>query len=130
MNSIGSGIFFPICALPFSALIILFSFFKEHVSSKETKIYGLMIIVNFCGLILELLCTPASLVYNDFSFISNLIYKLYLIYLVVWTSLFTLYIRYISKGNDKYYNFVNKFILVFNLIVALIIFLLPIEKKP
>ena len=34
----GSGIFFPIAAIPFSFLVTILFFVKGHIESKETKI--------------------------------------------------------------------------------------------
>ena len=97
----GSGIFFPICAIPFSLLILILFFNKEHVNNFETKLYKVLIVLNFLGLIIEILCTYASLIYNDYPYISNFIYKSYLIYLLYWTGLFTFYIYKISNKQTK-----------------------------
>ena len=70
----GSGIFFPLCALPFSILIILLFYIKGHVKSKETTLYQVLIISNFLGIIIELLCTFASKIYNTNLLLSNFIY--------------------------------------------------------
>ena len=74
----GSGIFFPLCALPFSIVIIILFYAKGHIRTKETIIYQVLIISNFVGLIIELLCTYASLVYNTNPLLSNFIFKAYL----------------------------------------------------
>ena len=87
----GSGIFFPICAIPFSIFIIVLFYVKGHIESKETKIYKVLIISNLVGLILELLCTYASSIYDSNRLISILIYKSYLLYLIVWISTFAYY---------------------------------------
>ena len=71
----GSGIFFPLCAMPFSLSIIVLFYVKGYAKSKETKIYSVLIISNFLGLIIELLCTYASMIYLQYSNISTIIYK-------------------------------------------------------
>lgn len=128
---IGDGIIFPLCALPFSFLIVVLFFKKEHINSEETRIYKWLIILNFLGLLIEISCTFASLIYNDFTFISNFIYKLYLAYLIAWTSIFTYYIYRISSQNDdkkavkvKLY---EKILIFFICACVLIAFALPIE---
>ena len=67
MTDIGSGILFPLCALPFSILVLLVFLLKEHIHSRETEMFKSLIIVNFIGLLIEILCTGASFIYNDFS---------------------------------------------------------------
>ena len=123
----GSGLFFPICAIPFSILIIILFFAKEHIESKETKIFKVLIISNFLGLIIELLCTYASFIYDTTRVLSVIIYKLYLFYIVVWISTFAYYIYSIVKEDLK----INKkrYILFFTyyIVVFLILLFLPIE---
>ena len=74
----GSGLFFPLCAIPFSILIIILFFAKEHIESKETKIFNVLIVSNFFGLIIEIMCTYASFIYDTTRILSVIIYKLYL----------------------------------------------------
>ena len=57
MIFVGTGIFFPLCALPFSIIIVTLYFAKGHVKNKETSIFGTLIVSNFIGIIVELLCT-------------------------------------------------------------------------
>lgn len=124
----GSGIFFPICALPFSFLTMALFFFRGHIKNEETRIYSYLIVSNFVGLILELLCTFASIIYNEHMLISNIIYKSYLAYLITWVGLFLSYVQSISTKIDKDKNKNFKILLRILLGIELaIVFLLPIE---
>lgn len=124
----GSGIFFPICALPFSFLTILLFFVRGHIKNEETRIYSILLIVNFVGLIIELLCTFASVIYNEYPFISNMIYKMYLTYLITWIGLFLSYVQSISTKNETQKNKkLKQFLRILLLIEIIIIFILPIE---
>ena len=123
----GSGIFFPVCAIPFSLLILFLILRKEHIVSFETNIYKSLVILNFVGLIIEILCTYASAIYNVYPHISNIIYKAYLIYLISWTEIFTLYIFKISTTNEKISKRANLLITLSSLIVYFFIYVLPIE---
>ncbi|MBR3209527.1 MAG: response regulator [Bacilli bacterium] len=97
----GDGLFFPICALPFAFLIVVLFFNKDHINSEETRIYKWLIVLNFFGLLIEISCTFASYIYYDYTYISDFIYKLYLAYLISWTSIFTYYIYRISSHDDR-----------------------------
>ena len=123
----GSGLFFPLCAIPFSILIIILFFAKEHIESKETKIFNVLIVSNFFGLIIEIMCTYASFIYDTTRILSVIIYKLYLFYIVVWISTFAYYIYSIVKDDLK----INKkryiLFLVYYIVVLLTLFFLPIE---
>ncbi len=124
----GSGIFFPICAIPFSIFIIVLFYVKGHIESKETKIYKVLIISNLVGLILELLCTYASSIYDSNRLISILIYKSYLLYLIVWISTFAYYIFSVTKQNE---NEIKKKryipIVIYYIFMIIILCVLPIE---
>ncbi len=93
----GSGIYFPLSALPFSIVLVMLVFIKKTIISKETKIYKALVIINFIGLILELLCTYASIIRTSNYILSDFILKSYLVYNVVWTYILTIYVCYISK---------------------------------
>ena len=122
----GTGIIFPICAIPFSILINVLFIKKEHADNYETKIYKLLIILNFIGLILELLCTVGSLIYSQYPIIASAIYKTYLIYLISWTGLFTYYVYKISinKEAKKIWKSLAGMI---SILSCIFVYILPIE---
>ena len=123
----GSGIFFPICAIPFSITVILLFYFKGHVKHVETRIYEVLIISNFIGLIIELLCTYASSIYNDYSFISNIIYKGYLLYLIIWISTLVYYIYCVTKKEVEYNPNRYKYFFIYYLVNIIFLTVLPID---
>lgn len=123
----GSGLFFPLGALPFSILIITLFYSKKHIDTKETKIFGCLVTSNLIGLILEMLCTPASLIYNSQPLISNFIYKFYLLYLVFWISTFAYYIFSITRNELKLQKERYKIFLLYYVIMAIILSILPLE---
>lgn len=126
----GSGMFFPISALPFSVLIAIVFFFKKHVESVETKLYGWLIITNFIGLIVEILCSFAATIYDVHTLVSTFILKTYLVYLITWLTLFLVYIYKISH-TDQYmakYKMKNRWLVSIIFVVSvLMIYILPIQ---
>ena len=123
----GSGVFFPLSAIPFSILIIVLFFIKGHIDSKETRIFTVLVVSNFFGLIIELLCTIASMIYLSHPNISIIIYKSYLFYLIIWVSTFAYYIYSVVRNelqvNRKRYTIFG----IYYLIIAIILLLLPIN---
>jgi len=81
-------------------MIILF-YVKKPIKSIETKIYKYLIVTNFFGLILELLCTFAAYISGTFPLLSDFILKTYLVYNILWTSILTIYVYYISFPKEK-----------------------------
>ena len=124
----GSGIFFPISAIPFSILIIFLFFKKGHVNNIETRIYHKLILSNFVGLIIEILCTYAAMIYDSYPLISDIIFKSYLLYLITWTGYFAVYIYVISRKDNKRMSRRDKsFISFLYLVTTTLIYYLPIE---
>ena len=74
---IGSGIFFPISAIAFILIIVINLLVKPNINSVETRLYKVIAITNLFGLILELLCTVASMIRFSHPLLSDLILKLY-----------------------------------------------------
>jgi len=126
----GSGIFFPLCALLFSFLLVIIFFTKKHIKTFETKLYGFLILSNFVALNVELLCTYAALIYNNNKFLADIILKSYLACILTWAFVFTMYIFYISHP-EKYFENKRKklfnFCIIFYIIMIVINYFLPIE---
>ena len=97
----GTGIFFPLCAIPFSIIISILFFTKKHIKTKETMLFGTLIVSNLIGLILEILCSYASDIYETNQLLSNIIYKSYLLYLIFWISTITYYVYSMIKNENK-----------------------------
>lgn len=79
----GSGIFFPICALPIIIIILVIFNSKKHVQNLETKIYNYLIITNLVGLIIEILCAVACRYYTTYPVTSYFVLRSYIVYLIL-----------------------------------------------
>ena len=123
----GTGIFFSLCALPFSVITVLLYFIKGHIRSKETLIFGTLIVSNMIGLVIELLCTYASHIYYINQPLSVFILKSYLFYLIFWISTITYYVYSVQKKeNDIKKKRINIFS-IYYLFVGIILAVLPIK---
>lgn len=126
----GSGIFFPISAIFVSILIILMFFYKKHINTIETKLYTWLILTNFFGLIIEFCCTFASYIYDKHPLLSNIILKLYLIYIITWAIIFAVYIFVISHEKEYIASIKKRAKIIIAIcywISNLIVFILPIK---
>ena len=123
----GTGIFFPLCALPFSLIIVILFNKKTHIDNKETRIFNTLIISNFIGLIIEISCTYASKLYLTYPLVSNIIYKLYLLYLILWISTIAYYVFSMTKNDNKIKS--NRIIvfLLYYFVITIILLILPIK---
>ncbi len=92
------GLILPTCCLIFSIFLNVVYFTKERVDNYENKIYKCIIVINLVSLILEFPCTYFA--FNNISIVSNMVIKFYLIILLAYIQLLTLYISIISKSQS------------------------------
>ena len=95
-----TGLFFPTCAIFFSILLNVIYFSKQRVKNTENKLYRFLVVSNLFALIFEYACTFFS--NNYIPIISAIVLKIYLILLLVWISIFAIYMTYITKKITKY----------------------------
>jgi len=120
-----TGIYFPLSALLFSILLLISFFSKKHIKTTETTLFSILIVTNFLGLIIELLCTFAAYIHDDFTMLSDLILKLYLVYIITWAGLFTVYVYYTTGPEKQKLN--KKVLIILYLVLVVTIFALPID---
>ncbi len=131
---INSTIFFTIASLFYSTLLMIAYFSKDKIKTPENKVYSKLIIVNFIGIILEIFCTIFAGYAKDNLIYYTILNKMFLVYLVVWCSVFGIYVFLISskkedKALKKYMKSVINKYLIFDVVLALLIFILPVEFK-
>jgi len=121
-------IFLSIAGLIYTIALAIFFFKKKKIKSKKLQIFKYLIISTIISLSVELLIVLVQKV--GFYNIQNVIMKLYLICILFWTMIFTVYVVLISDS-DKTKILFNKYIYsiyyIINLILAVIIFILPID---
>ncbi len=125
-----SDIWFPIAGLFFSILTIILIVTKSHINSKEINIFKKLLIANFFGLILEILCTYASYIHESNVFLSDFILKFYLVYNVIWVLILTYYTFTIASSyvtEETYKKFINPIFYVIGAISSIMCLVLPIE---
>lgn len=123
----GTGIYFPLCAIPFSLIIIILYYIKGHIDSKETWIFNTLMISNFIGLFIELLCTFASMIHTTYPLLSNFIYKSYLFYLIFWVSTMAYYVYCMVKNDNIIRKKLIPIFCCYHFVIALVLYFLPID---
>lgn len=100
----GSSVFFQTCSIFYIVLLICVYLSKKRLNTFENQIFIIMSISNLVGLLLDI-TSVFTIMYADFiPFLNMLVTKLYLVYLLTWIFLFTLYIYTISKPKEKMKN--------------------------
>ncbi len=125
MNSLN----FQLASLFYILMLTFIYFSKKRAVNVDNKIYSTLIVVNFIGVILDIIST--SLAFYDFDNIFlNPVSKLYLVYLVSWLLLFTIYIVSISDKN-MVINMKQKWVIVTTVIysiISLLVLMLPLHN--
>lgn len=119
----GSGIFFPVISLFYSILLIVLYFKSKRIKNKTLK---LLILVNFIGLVTELLCSFAAFNITKMPILSKFILKFYLVYLISWIMLFTKYISNISETKINRIKYEKIIFSIIYILSCIAVMLLPI----
>lgn len=118
----------------YSSLLLCVYFYKKRINKIENKLFVALTITNFIGILLDIASIVITAQYHD-ELLKLIVAKSYLIYLLTWITLFTIYIFVISyKREDKtvermrkdLYRIITIF-LVIDLILAFSVSMLPIR---
>ena len=123
-----SSLYFQISSLVYIILLIVVYFSRKRLNIFETKIYSYLIIINFVGVILDLISTYLAIV-DVTNPLLNPVSKLYLVYLITWMYVFTIYLSYISTKNKKINVLDKKYrslLYIFYLVPVIVIMLCPL----
>ena len=122
-----TGKFFIFNALVYIILLMFIYFSKRRYKSKENKIYSILIITSFIGVLLELGCRLTIPLLNEIPKTTFLITKLYLVYLLTWVTLLSLYTFIIVNKSQSKFKHTKILIIMTYIINIIIIFYLPIN---
>ena len=121
--------YFTISGLFCIVLLMILFFSKSRIDSKETKLYGFMLISSFFDIILvlaELIITYYFLDDVNMYLVKGL-NKIDFIHYIMWPTLLTLYTIYVTYLNEEKYNRAKKIFMIIDVIAILIEFMLPIN---
>ena len=104
-----------------SFLTVLY-FSKNRLDNNENKIYKKLLVTNFIGIIIQLICEVFSVL--KIELLNSVFTKLLLVYFVLWLIQFFSYVLEISNSNNKLFKIANLIILI---VSVLLIFVLPYE---
>ncbi len=129
---INISIILIVISLMYSIFLNFFFFSKKHISSYENRIFSILVLSNFFGLLLEIFCYITAKYYTN-SLITVLVNKLFLIYLIAFAFIFGLYLLFVCFMNIEKLedNIVLKrlrnFILLLFIICSFFIVILPVK---
>lgn len=109
--------------------IVYFS--KSRINNSENAVYEKLLSITPIGLLLEIGCNITA-IYKMNNLVSNIMSRLYLVFILIWLVVFTLYILTITKyrGNklvEYKKSKIRKSIIVSSIMAVLILMVLPID---
>ena len=119
------GISFTLCSFFYVALLTIVFFSKKRFNSTENKLYSYLILTSLLGTIVGVFCYYFMKNMDQFKILNIIFSKLYLVYLVMWLSIFSSYIFYISSKRENKKKIID-FTIFFSLILSLIVIMLPL----
>ena len=127
-----SSMYFQICSLFYMLMLVFVYFSKPRFTSEENRIYILMVISNVIGLILDISSIFTIINMDKMPILNIVITKLYLIYLLLWVSLFTLYTLLVCNKDKtekslKKRKIIMKAFFILFIVFSIILFILPLN---
>ena len=94
---------FLLISLIYSIFLNIIFHIKKHISTVETSIFSLLLVLNLIGIFLEISCILAIFKLGTSSIITIICNRLFLLYLISFVILFGFYTYYIILGlnNEK-----------------------------
>lgn len=120
-----SSLYFLICSLFYSLLIMFVYFRKKRFPSYENKLFSILVVVNFIGILIDMTSVSLATI-GITNIVFRIVNKLYIIYLLTWITIFLFYTLIISF-DAKYTKKIEKFITIISIISFPIILLLPLK---
>ena len=123
------GLAFLTITFFYSLVLNILFFGRKHIETNETKIFGQMVVTNFIGIILEVLCILFLDFYGEDSILSIVVNKLFLGYFLIIGYLFSNYVINTSytlseKKNEKVFNAIRLGVkIIFSTSLLLLLFL-------
>lgn len=123
------GTNFIICSMFYALALNIVYYHKEHIETKETKIFSYLLTANMMGLMIEFMCNVVGKKWPD-TILPVVFTKVFLIYLLVFQLLFTVYIFMICYNNKeevKKYEFLKRLSIGVISVLALAALIAPID---
>ena len=126
-----NSIFFQVSSLFYIIMLIVIYFSKKRLLSFENKIYIYMLIANLIGLVLDVSSILTIIHMDQLPILNFIVTRLYLLYLLCWVSLFTVYTIAVCLKNvndkEKKQNKIFSLFKILFLFFGLLIFILPLN---
>lgn len=123
-------IYLMLIALIYSIVLNISYFTKKHLKTSENKYYSRLLVYNLVGLLLEIICGITGEVLPDNALISQLLTKLFMCFLTLFTLTICIYIYSLCfEKKESIFNRIRKLFHIASFFICAIIFVLPINTS-
>ena len=120
-----------VLSLCYMLTLSIIYFKQKHIDSREIKVFTKLVFINIFGLVLEIILKICCWNLTTENIITIILAKLYLVYIIFFSIIMTLYVYLISTNTEiesnKEYNSVRSISIIVSLIVSVFVFILPVE---
>ena len=127
---VNGTIYIQVISLIYSFMLMIVYFSKKRLNTPENKVYKLLILINFVGIILDVICAISTFKMTEVKLYNIIIGKLYLLYFVTWIMGFATYTFAISIKENEKNERIKKYLigdLIMFIVYTITVFLLPLE---
>ncbi len=120
---------FQIASFFYMVMVLIVFFAKNRVKNFETDIFSVLSITNIIGIIIDIIVVYFGY-YDPYNNIVYILNRFYLSYIIIWVSLFSLYIFKVTipKSTNNKYGKIIDIIYFLSIIIAIIfVFILPLN---
>ena len=119
-----TNMYFQICSFFYMLMIVILFFSKKRIRNEETENFAILSIINMIGILLDIIIVYLSYVTPGHT-ILYILNKFYLLYIVLWTAIFYIYIVLITVKKE-YKKKMYMLTILLTTVTTILIFVLPI----
>ena len=119
-----TNMYFQVCSFFYMLMIVILFFSKKRIKNEETENFAILSIVNMIGILLDIIIVYLSYVTPGHT-ILYILNKFYLLYIVLWTAIFYIYIVLITVKKE-YKKKMYMLTILLTTVTTILIFVLPI----
>jgi len=99
-----TNLYFTICSLFVSFLLLIIFLTKKNINNKETSIFKFMLLTSFLDGVCMFVIIYTAYISPDSTMVMHIFNKIDFVQYIIWASLLFLYCLYVSRPNIKNYN--------------------------
>lgn len=128
-----NSLYFSLVSLFYVVLVYIVFNFKDHINSRETKIYTSMIYLSIFIIVFEILQLPGCILMNKYPLFNLFVSKTFIVLLYTWVYFLAKYSFFVSYSDSESnlanvnYKSVKRIGFYLYLVVVLLLYVLPID---